>query len=496
MSGRPPAPASAAELRLAAGLRAGDPDALAALHATYGRTVFGFLRGALRDRGTAEDVFQVVFTEVWRRGASYDPERAGLLTWIMTIARSGRSTSCAAACPSPTRTPWRPGRRRGPRGGGRRARRALARGAPAHAPAPDEAEALRLRFYAELSQTEIAERTGTPLGTVKTRMVRGLERLRDLLEAEDARTDGAIARAGGASAPRTGGGRVSPWEVDPIAVAAGELSAPERAEADRLLREDPAFRVEVERVARVTGALPPCPPRRGPRAPRRPRRSTSRPPWPRGPAAAEPTAPASAPAPAPRPVRPARRATPRASRPTGAGAGVAPSAAGAPRAPAARRGSSSCPLSAALAGLALLAAGAGGAALAGAGGDAAPGTVAQEPPVPPPARVVALEPLAPVAAAASAPASPCPPARAARCASRSTGSRRCLAGSTWSSGSCATARTWCRSDLPGRSRRAGAGDAAARGGSGRRALRRRLRGARRRGPTHSRRSVLRSAALS
>jgi DNA-directed RNA polymerase specialized sigma24 family protein len=39
--------------------------------------VFGFLRGALRDRGTAEDVFQVVFTEVWRRGASYDPERAG-----------------------------------------------------------------------------------------------------------------------------------------------------------------------------------------------------------------------------------------------------------------------------------------------------------------------------------------------------------------------------------------------------------------------------------
>jgi RNA polymerase sigma-70 factor (ECF subfamily) len=63
---------------------------------------------------------------------------------------------------------------------------------------PDEASAA-LRFYAELSQTEIAERTGTPLGTVKTRMVRGLERLRDLVEAEDARTDGAIARARGGS---------------------------------------------------------------------------------------------------------------------------------------------------------------------------------------------------------------------------------------------------------------------------------------------------------
>jgi RNA polymerase sigma-70 factor (ECF subfamily) len=49
----------------------------------------------------------------------------------------------------------------------------------------DERELLRLRFFAELSQVEIAERTGIALGTVKTRMVRGLDRLRDLLEAEE-----------------------------------------------------------------------------------------------------------------------------------------------------------------------------------------------------------------------------------------------------------------------------------------------------------------------
>jgi RNA polymerase sigma-70 factor (ECF subfamily) len=201
MTDRRPATASAAELRLAAGLQAGDPGALAALHATYGRTVFGFLRGALRDRGAAEDVFQVVMTEVWRRGASYDPARAGLLTWIMTIARSRAIDELRRRVPEPDEAAV----------AGLAATADPAAGADALADRwrvahlltllpPDEAEALRLRFYDELSQTEIAERTGIPLGTVKTRMVRGLERLRDLLEAEDARTDGAIARAGGAAA--------------------------------------------------------------------------------------------------------------------------------------------------------------------------------------------------------------------------------------------------------------------------------------------------------
>jgi RNA polymerase sigma-70 factor (ECF subfamily) len=199
MTGVPAAPA--AERRLAAQLQAGDPDALAVLHATYGRTVFGFLRGALADRGAAEDVFQIVMTEVWRRGGSYDPARAGLLTWVMTIARSRAIDELRRRVPEPDQD-------------------AVAELSAAEDPAafadelaerwrvahlltllpPDEAEALRLRFYAELSQTEIAERTGIPLGTVKTRMVRGLERLRDLLEAEDARTEGAIARAGGAGA--------------------------------------------------------------------------------------------------------------------------------------------------------------------------------------------------------------------------------------------------------------------------------------------------------
>ena len=190
----------AAEARLAAQLRAGDPEALSVLHATYGRTVFGFLRSALPDRGAAEDVFQVVMTEVWRRGAAYDPERAGLLTWVMTIARSRAIDELRRRVPEPDEQAV--AGLASAQDPAASADELLERWRVAHLLAllpPDEAETLRLRFYAELSQTEIADRTGTPLGTVKTRMVRGLERLRDLVEAEDARTDGAIARARGGS---------------------------------------------------------------------------------------------------------------------------------------------------------------------------------------------------------------------------------------------------------------------------------------------------------
>jgi RNA polymerase sigma-70 factor (ECF subfamily) len=51
----------------------------------------------------------------------------------------------------------------------------------------DEAQLLRMRFHEELSQNEIADRTGIPLGTVKTRMVRALKRLRDMIEEEGGR---------------------------------------------------------------------------------------------------------------------------------------------------------------------------------------------------------------------------------------------------------------------------------------------------------------------
>jgi RNA polymerase sigma-70 factor (ECF subfamily) len=177
-----------AELRLAARLKGGDPDALAEMYERFGATTFGFLVRTLRDRSAAEDVQQQVFTEVWRRAGEYDPERAGLLTWTMTIARSRAIDQLRRRIPEP-RDPDVAARTieagQDPVAtGDELAERWRMTHYLGQLP-DDERTLLRMRFYDELSQTEIAERTGIALGTVKARMVRGLRRLRELIEAEE-----------------------------------------------------------------------------------------------------------------------------------------------------------------------------------------------------------------------------------------------------------------------------------------------------------------------
>jgi RNA polymerase sigma-70 factor (ECF subfamily) len=179
--------ASPADRRLAAGLARRDPAALAELHATCGRTVLGFLVRSLGDRGTAEDVFQQVFLEVWERGA-YDPERASPLTWVMMIARSRAIDQLRRRVPEPRDPSGSLALLEGeadPRAGVE----ALAdqwRFAELLGRLPAQEESLlRIRFYEGLSQSEIAGSTGIPLGTVKTRMVQGLARLRRLMDDEE-----------------------------------------------------------------------------------------------------------------------------------------------------------------------------------------------------------------------------------------------------------------------------------------------------------------------
>lgn len=179
------------EERLAKALRERDPDALRAAYDRFGRITFGFLVKALGDRGAAEDVQQQVFLEVWRRADRYDPERGRLLTWVMTIARSRAIDQIRRRVPEPV-DPGSAARsveraavavdERIERLAEQWRMRALLDALPER-----EAELLRHRFYEELTQTEIAERQEIPLGTVKTRMVSGLRRLRELIEEEEAR---------------------------------------------------------------------------------------------------------------------------------------------------------------------------------------------------------------------------------------------------------------------------------------------------------------------
>ena len=173
------------EQRLARALRAGDRDAVAAVEARFGRVLAGFLRDALPDPGAAEDVLQQVLLEIWRRGPDYDPERASLLTWMMTIARSRAIDERRRRRPEPVEpAAVAASAGAGPGEVDRLLERWRLAGLLDRIP-QEEAAALRLRFYEELAQPEIAERMGIPLGTVKTRMVRGLARLRQLIVEEE-----------------------------------------------------------------------------------------------------------------------------------------------------------------------------------------------------------------------------------------------------------------------------------------------------------------------
>lgn len=174
------------ETSIADALRSDDPSAIDSLWQEYGRTVFAFLMRTIGDRGEAEDVHQQVFVEAWQRRRDYDPARGKLLSWLMTIARSRAIDNHRRRKPEPTdpaiveagqdEPPHDPEQEMIERWHVAQLLRRIPSG---------EAELLRMRFYEELSQREIAARSGIPLGTVKMRMVQALERLRELIEDEE-----------------------------------------------------------------------------------------------------------------------------------------------------------------------------------------------------------------------------------------------------------------------------------------------------------------------
>lgn len=174
------------EARLATALGAGDPAALRELYERLGRVTFGFLVRTLGDRSAAEDVQQQVFLEVWRRAESFDQERGSLLTWVMTITRSRAIDHLRRQVPEPI-DPETAATAADSAGAAEEidalAEQWRLRGLLDRLPA-GESELLRLRFYGELTQSEIAARENIPLGTVKTRMFNGLRRLREMIDEE------------------------------------------------------------------------------------------------------------------------------------------------------------------------------------------------------------------------------------------------------------------------------------------------------------------------
>jgi len=165
-----------------------DSEALEALYRRYGRPCYGLARRILTDEQFAQDVVQEVFLTVWRDASRFDPARGAFSSWLLSMThhkavdavrreenlRKRRTTSDAlddmvSDAPSVDNEVWSLLRRS-------RVREALLL-------LPDaQREALTLAYFGGYTQREIAGLTSTPLGTVKTRMLAGMRRLRDALE--------------------------------------------------------------------------------------------------------------------------------------------------------------------------------------------------------------------------------------------------------------------------------------------------------------------------
>jgi RNA polymerase sigma-70 factor (ECF subfamily) len=165
----------------------GDETALAELYDRVGRMAYGLAFRVLRDDRLAEDAVQDAFLTVWRTAAGYSAERAKATTWILTLVHrravdlvrreqrrradplddsEGREE---AASGSAEEAAWLHFERE-------RVQAALRQ-------LPDaQREAIELAYYGGYTQSELAERLGEPLGTIKSRMFAGLARLRELLD--------------------------------------------------------------------------------------------------------------------------------------------------------------------------------------------------------------------------------------------------------------------------------------------------------------------------
>lgn len=180
-----PEPAQNNDVELLKAIVAHDEAALAQLYDRYRAILFGLLMRILNNREEAEDVLQELFLQVWRQAADFDENRGRPFTWLVTMARS-RGIDRLRALASRERVAVASARDEAEvvSDAASDAFRSEQRGLVTNALAqlPDEQQRpLMLAYFDGLTQSEIAARLGTPLGTVKTRMRTGLMKLRELL---------------------------------------------------------------------------------------------------------------------------------------------------------------------------------------------------------------------------------------------------------------------------------------------------------------------------
>lgn len=178
-----------AEIELLRRIGAANRDAFSQLYDRFNGVLFATAYRVLNNQEAAEDVLQDVFVQIWEKAALYDPTRGKPLTWAITLTRNKaidrlRSVqrrnrlgdelereaetfeqfddkSSVDAVESAEK--------------GQLVRLAIGK------LSKEQREAIELAFFSGLTQTEIAERLGEPLGTVKARIRRGMMKLKDLI---------------------------------------------------------------------------------------------------------------------------------------------------------------------------------------------------------------------------------------------------------------------------------------------------------------------------
>ncbi|MCC6832743.1 MAG: sigma-70 family RNA polymerase sigma factor [Thermoleophilia bacterium] len=183
-SGVPSGSSSDEDLLIAAAR--GDQSAMGQLYDRFAGQMYGLAMRITRDATLAQDVVQEAFVGIWRNAARFDAGRASARTWIMAIAHNRsidalRRRRPAQELPDPELPP--PAALTSPDIWGEVAGRMDAdrvRDAVMTL-SPVQREAIALAYFGGLTQQEIAERTGAPLGTVKSRVRLGLMALKEVL---------------------------------------------------------------------------------------------------------------------------------------------------------------------------------------------------------------------------------------------------------------------------------------------------------------------------
>jgi RNA polymerase sigma-70 factor (ECF subfamily) len=167
-----------ADLAIVTGLKTGDQSAMAELYDRYSSVVYAVALRVLGDTGAAEDVLQEVFLQLWRNPSAFDAARGSLASWLAVVTRNRAIDSLRKRRPETDIEDVVLSVAPDLAAEADRARVAEKVRGALGGMAAAQRSALEMAYWQGMSHSEIAEKTGEPLGTVKTRIRAGLMALR------------------------------------------------------------------------------------------------------------------------------------------------------------------------------------------------------------------------------------------------------------------------------------------------------------------------------